>query len=227
MIRRKKADKKQKVKETAKQRAESAVSRFDISQETKNSIWGILSLSLAALSILSFAGKAGTAGVLFAIAAKSLFGWGFFIIPVAFIILGASFIKSISRQIYHSAVFGTALFVFSFLALFYIFGGGNFDIRLTQGGYLGIVLGFPLLNSVGFWASLLILVVLVVIALLVALNVPLYGLIKKTEEEEKLVDNVVIKKGNTVVNETSDSPQLAKTAAVAKPVKVELTDKEI
>src|SRR3989344_8601208 len=106
-----------------KEKSNHVVSRFDISQETKNSIWGILSFSLAILSILSFAGKAGTAGTLFALAARSLFGWGFFIIPVAFIILGASFIKSISRQIYHSAVFGTALFVFSFLALFYVFGG--------------------------------------------------------------------------------------------------------
>src|SRR3989344_9112712 len=224
MVRHKKADKKLKTK---KEKPEPSGSKFDISQETKNSIWGILSFSLAVLAILSFAGKAGTAGMLFNLAARSLFGWGFFVVPVAFVVLGVAFIKSISRQIYHSAVFGTALFLFSFLALFYIFGGGNFDARLTQGGYFGIILGFPLLYSVGFWASLLILVVLVVIALLVALNVPLYGLIKKTEEEEKLVENVVIKKGNTVVNETSDSPQLAKTAAVAKPVKVELTDKEI
>jgi len=223
MARRKNIDKKAKVN---KEKAVSAGSRFDISQETKNSIWGILGFSLAVLSVLSFTGKAGAAGNLFASIARSLFGWGFFVVPVAFAILGVAFIKSISRQIYHSAVFGTALFLFSFLALFYIFGGGNFDARLTQGGYFGIILGFPLLYSVGFWASLLILVVLVVIALLVALNVPLYGLIKKTEEEEKLVDNVVIKKGNTVVNETSDSPQLAKPAAVAKPVKVELTDKE-
>src|SRR3989344_4567528 len=217
MIRRKKADKKQKVKETAKQRAESAVSRFDISQETKNSIWGILSLSLAALSILSFAGKAGTAGVLFAIAAKSLFGWGFFIIPVSFIILGASFIKSISRQIYHSAVFGTALFVFSFLALFYIFGGGNFDIRLTQGGYLGIVLGFPLLSSVGFLASLIVLSVLIVIAILVALNIPVYRLLGREDKEEELVDKVVIKRGNEVIDE--NKPQVSKLAPIARPVR--------
>ncbi|OGN00328.1 MAG: hypothetical protein A2651_00230 [Candidatus Yanofskybacteria bacterium RIFCSPHIGHO2_01_FULL_42_12] len=188
-----------------------------MSQETKNSIWGILSLSLAALSILSFAGKAGTAGVLFAIAAKSLFGWGFFIIPVAFIILGASFIKSISRQIYHSAVFGTALFVFSFLALFYIFGGGNFDIRLTQGGYLGIVLGFPLLNSVGFIASLIILLVLIIIAMLVALNIPIHRLLGKENKEEELVDKIVIKRGNEVIDEKR--PQISKPAPVAKPVR--------
>jgi len=231
MARHKKVDKKQKVR---KERAVSAGSRFDISQETKNSIWGILSFSLAVLAILSFAGKAGTAGTLFNIAARSLFGWGFFIVPVAFIVLGFAFLKSISRQIYHSAVFGTALFMFSFLALFYIFGGGNFDARLVQGGYFGIVLGFPLLYSVGFWASLLILLVLVVVALLVALNVPLYGLITKGKEEEELEDKVVIKRGGAVVetqrqvnpvrSQTSNGVNVGSGAV--KPMKIELSDKE-
>src|SRR3990167_6247006 len=222
MARHKKTDKKVKVR---KERTASAVSRFDISQETKNSIWGILSFSLAILSILSFAGKAGAAGDLFSVAAKALFGWGFFIIPIAFVILGASFIKSISRQIYHSAVFGTILFVFSFLALFYVFGGGDFSIRLTQGGYFGIILGFPLFYSLGFWASLLILLVLMVVALLVALNVPIYTLIKKSEnEEEKLTDKVVIKRGNEIVDEKSDKPAMSKTAPIAKPVKAENND---
>src|SRR3989338_5275227 len=195
MARRKKLEKKEK---PVKERGTSDGSRFDISQETKNSIWGILSFSLAVLAVLSFFGKAGAAGNLFSAVAKSLFGWGFFVIPVAFVILGASFIKSISRQIYYSAVFGTVLFVLSFLAIFYILGGGNFDIRLTQGGYLGIVLGFPLLYSLGFWASLLVLLVLLVIALLVALNVPINGLWKKDEDEESS-DEVVIKRGNEIV----------------------------
>src|SRR3990167_666405 len=216
MARHKKTDKKVKVR---KERTASAVSRFDISQETKNSIWGILSFSLAILSILSFAGKAGAAGNLLSTAAKFLFGWGFFIIPVAFVILGASFIKSISRQIYHSAVFGTILFVFSFLATFYIFGGGDFDIRLTQGGYFGVIFGFPLLYSVGFWASLVVLVVLMVVALLVALNVPIYNLITKDDEEkEKSDDKVVIKRGNEVVNEKNDKTAVSKISPVAKPV---------
>ena len=228
MARHKKVEKKQKVR---RERAASAGSRFDISQETKNSIWGILSFSLAVLSILSFSGKAGAAGDLFSVAAKSLFGWGFFIIPVAFIILGASFIKSISRQIYHSAVFGIILFVFSFLALFYVFGGGDFSIRLTQGGYLGIILGLPLLYSLGFWASLLILLVLMVIALLVALNVPIYTLIKKGEDEEdsanrRTEDKIIIKRGNEVVDEKSNKPAMPKTAPIAKTVKAETSDNQ-
>ena len=211
MARHKNKEKKGKVKEERE-------SRFDISQETKNSIWGIGSFMLAVLSVLSFVGKAGVAGEGFDMFARALFGWGFFIVPIAFVILGLSFIKSISRNIYHSAVFGTLLFVGSVLGMFYIFGNGSFDVRLVQGGYLGVVLGAPLLSSVGFDAALIILLALVVIALLVSLDVPLYGLLSKKDEEEKLVDNVVIKKGSEVV----DQKRLeAKPTLVAKPVKVE------
>ena len=74
-------------------------SRFDIGQETKNSIWGILSFILAVVSVLSFIGRAGQGGALFDSFARSLFGWGFFIIPVALVLLGVAFIKSISRKI--------------------------------------------------------------------------------------------------------------------------------
>ena len=212
MARHKKKDKSAKSKE-------ERVSKFDISRETKNSIWGIGSFILAVLSVLSFVGKAGWAGEGFDIFARSLFGWGFFIVPAAFLLLGLSFVKSISRNIYHSAVFGTLLFVSSVLGMFYIFGNGNFDTRLVQGGYLGVILGAPLLSSVGFGASLIILLSLIIIALLVSLNVPLYGLLsKKDEEEEKLVDNVVIKKGSEVVDQKKQS---VKPALAAKPVKVE------
>ncbi len=209
--------KKEKTASKPKRETESV---FDISQETKNSIWGILSFIIAVLAIFSFVGKAGWAGEGFDILARALFGWGFFLVLVVFILLGVSFIRSISRRIYFSAVVGTLLFVLSVLATFYIFGSGNFDARLTQGGYLGVVFGFPLLSSVGFGASLVILLATVVIALIVSLNVPLYGLMaKKEEEEEKLQDKVVIKKGNEIVD-TSKKPEV-KPVPVAKPVKAE------
>jgi S-DNA-T family DNA segregation ATPase FtsK/SpoIIIE len=204
---------------------------FDISQETKNSIWGILSFIIAVVSILSFLGRAGQGGEFFNIMARSLFGWGFFIIPVAFILLGVAFIKSISRKIYFSAVFGTILFTLAILGIFFIFGEGDFSIRTTQGGYLGIILGLPLLKSVGFTASTIILVALILVAVLVSLDVSIAGLIYKNKDEEdgeeedvkeKLVDNIVIKKGN----ENIDAPKKADPKLVAKPVKADITDKE-
>lgn len=199
---------------------------FDISQETKNSILGVGAIILAILSVLSFFDKAGQGGEIFNLVSRSLFGWGFFIIPVAFLLLGVSFIKSLSRRIYWSAVVGTILFTLSILAIFYIFGEVDFSQRVHQGGYLGVILGFPLVEVTGFTASWIILLATLLVSLLIALNVPIYRLINK-EEEEKLVDHIVVKKGGEVVD--TSKPQLqsqTKFQPVAKPVKAELTDKE-
>ena len=202
---------------------------FDISQETKNSIFGIISVILTVLSTLSFFGKAGAAGEIFNSISKALFGWGFFMVPFAFALLAVAFIKSISRKIYLSAVVGTLLFTLSVLAAFFILGEVNFTERVNQGGYLGIVLGLPLLKSVGPIASWVIIVATLVVSMMVALNVPLYRLLKKEEEEEKpLVDNIVVKKGGEVVDVAKENARVVepRPKPVAQAAKADMTDRE-
>lgn len=224
-------------KSKTKKKEKSESSKFDLglSQETKNGIWGVACLGFALVSILAYVGKAGSAGLLFHDFSVKLFGWGIFLVPVAFAMLGVAFLKSIHRKIYTSAVLGTVLFLISFLALFYIVGHGDFDTRLLQGGYLGVLLGLPLLKFVGFAAALIVLIILIVVSVLVALNIPAHMLIPwlrdKAEEEEKetagaaipampeLKDNVVIKRGDKVVDEKAESAAkaLADKAAPPKP----------
>jgi len=197
-----------------------------LGQETRNSIWGIISFSLALLSLLSFFGKAGRAGELFNITARSLFGWGFFIIPVAFIFLGISFVKSLSRRVYSSAMLGTALFVLTFLGLFYIFGGGDTSTRVIQGGYLGLIFGYPLLAFVGFTASTIVLITLSIIAVLVSLNISIGGLFAKPPKEDDSTD-VIVKKGNEIVDQNKPEFKPSITPVNARAVKAEpMSDKE-
>ncbi len=201
-------------------KAESGEGHFDISLETRNSIWGILSFIAAIVSVLAFIHKAGAAGELFNSLTHLLFGWGFFIVPVAFALLGGAFIKSISRKVALSAVLGTVLFVLSSLAIFFIIGEGDTARRIVQGGYLGLVLGYPLLRLVGTIAALIVLAALIVIAVLLSLNVPLYQLVTREEGDEdeeageKAMDRVVIKKGN----ETLPAEPRVGPAPAPKPV---------
>ncbi len=199
--------------------------RFDIHQETKNSIWAVASFSFALLSVLSFIGKAGRAGHVFDRTAHSLFGWGFFIIPLAFIFLGTSFVKSLSRKVYTNAVFGTVLFVLTFLGLFFIFGGGDVHARIVQGGYLGVIFGYPLLTSVGFTASTIILFTLGLIAILVSMNISIGSIFAQPPTEEMKSTDVIIKKGNEVMPQKPDfKPAIT---PIAKPAKIEpMSDKE-
>ena len=194
---------------------------FDLAQETKNSIWAVFSFGLVILSGLAFFNKAGAAGEIFSNLARSLFGWGFFLIPLAFLILGVSFIKSVSRKIYTSAILGTLLFVLSFLAIFYILGGGDFQIRVVQGGYFGAILGFPALKAFGFIASFIALLLLLLVSLLTALNISIVGLIfKKKEKEEYLQDKVVIKRGTEIIDAKEDSrPKQEPAKGIAAPIR--------
>src|SRR3989344_4880751 len=196
--------------------------KFDISQETKNSIWGIASFIFSVLTVLSFLGRAGRAGDIFNLFARMLFGWGFFIIPIAFLLLGFSFFKSVTRRIYFSAVFGTTLFTLAFLAILYIFGNGDFSRRIIQGGYLGAILGLPLLTSVGFTAAIIILVAALAVSVLVSLDISIPNLIwgKKEElEKDKPMEAMVVKRNNEIVSDKRETS--AKSVPAAVPIKTD------
>lgn len=200
-----------------------------LSQETKNGIWGVASLGLAVVSMLAFFGKAGQVGELFASVARSLFGWGIFLVPLGLTLLGIAFLKSISRKIYTSAIVGTALFVLGFLAVFHILGNGDLSLRLHQGGYLGLIIGLPMLRAVGFTSSFVILVVLLFVSVLIALNISVHKLILRKKEdiesEEEtpiLKDNVVIKRGMQIVDiKAEEAAAAAKAKAQAAMPKVQ------
>lgn len=198
--------------------------RIDIAQETRNSIWGVIAFSLTLVSILSFIGRAGRAGEAFNTIARTLFGYGFFIIPIALLFLGYSFFKSIHRQIYSTALFGTCLFVLTFLGGLYIYGHGDMPVRVIHGGYLGVLFGYPLLTMVGFTAAAIILLALAVIALLISMDISLAALFFNKKPDLGPEESVIVKKGNDVVNQKPDfKPSVT---PVAKTAPVPLTDKE-
>ncbi len=200
-----------------------------VSQETRNSISGILCFLIVVVSILAFVGKAGSAGIYFNMTAHSLFGWGFFIVPVAFAMLGVAFIKSIHRKVAKSALLGTLLFVLSVLGVFYSTGESDAPARIVQGGYLGVILGWPLLSFLGFWATMVILAGLVVVSVLLALDVPIYQLFMRSSPEEdeaheavmkeKDIQTLVVKSGGKMLDERA-------MAATGVPKKEEVRQSE-
>lgn len=196
-----------------------------LAQETINGIWGVVSFALAVITTLAFFNKAGVAGEYFTDFAKTFFGWGIFLIPIVLILIGAAFLKSISRKIYSSLWLGTSLFLLSFLGVFYVIT--NNAVRIQHGGYLGLILGYPLLNFLGFAASLIVLVVLIVISVIIVLDISIYSLFARKTEEDELVeeagrplqDNVVIKRGNEIVNPLAEEREQRLKAQTVVPMK--------
>ncbi|MFC1700563.1 DNA translocase FtsK 4TM domain-containing protein [Patescibacteria group bacterium] len=166
-------------------------------RETKQGIIAIACFSFALISLLSFFEAAGVFGRYFYKLSRLFFGRGFFLATIGFILIGLAIITSRfkikkGRQIiYQSAFFGVSIFVISVLGFFHIFAfpRNNFEQGLSSvilygGGYLGLAIGYPLINFLGFWAGLIILITLLIISILVFFNVPLSFLKKKAIVDE-------------------------------------------
>lgn len=151
--------------------------------ETKKGILAIVSFTLAILSLLSFFNGAGFLGQYFLRISKLFFGSGFFLVPVVFVLVGLAIImprfnlSGRKRPAYKTIFIGIVFFVLSILGIFHTF-------NYKGGGYLGLLIGYPLMSFLGFWASLLILLALLIISILVIFNIPLIPVKKEVPPAE-------------------------------------------
>ena len=164
------AKKKQKKPKKAKLKGKKPTLR----SETKKGILAIVCFALAILSFLSFFGGAGLFGRYFVQAGRFLFGQALFLICLTFLLIGLAAL--ILKQVYKIIFIGAIVFVLSILGIFYVIS--------EAGGYLGLIIGYPLVKFLGFWASLIILLALLIISILITFNIPLIPLKKEKEKEE-------------------------------------------
>ena len=175
-----------------KNKAQTKVKKSSLHSDTKKGILAIISFTLAILSFLSFFDGAGAFGQYSLKMSKLFFGQGFFLIPISLILVGSAVLmprkKSASAQgfgrtkrIYRTIFIGVILFLISVLGIFHVIGNGS-----RAGGYLGMAIGYPLNNFLGFGASLVVLLALLIISFLITFNLSLLPA-KKDEKEEPII----------------------------------------
>lgn len=137
----------------------------------------IFLFGLAAISLLSFVDAAGQFGHYVDRAFGWTVGWGRFILPFLFGILGYLFLHPNEFTLRWRHYFGIILFLFSGLALLHLtIPLEEFNTAATigrGGGHLGLLLARPLLNFTGVLATIVILVGIFCASWLVMLNAPL------------------------------------------------------
>ena len=164
--------------------------------ETKKGILVVVSFTLALLTFLSFFNIAGTWGEYFLKISKLLFGKGFFLISISFALAGIAIliphfkISGSKKPVYKTIVIGITLFIFSILGVFHIFSSGVNEE--AGGGYLGLVIGYPLITYLGFWASLIVLLSFLIISILIIFNIPLVPLKEEEKKEVSMVKPSII-----------------------------------
>ncbi len=180
-----------KSKKTSKKSKKGLKKRPVLRAETKKGIWVVVCFAAVLVSLLSFVGVAGIFGRYFTQFSKILFGTGFFLVTVIFLLAGLAIIQprfkskgksqTKAKPAYRAILIGIFILIFSVLGIFHIFSP-----EAKTGGYLGLVLGYPLANYFGFWAGLVILLALLTISVLITFNVSL--LPSKKEEQQEWPD---------------------------------------
>ena len=146
--------------------------------ETKNSILAVFSFAIAFVLILSAFGKAGVAGAMAQDFLRSIFGKGFWVAPLAFLIVGFSLLWDFQKKTYKTTVMGIFLFIVSSLGGLDLLGGAY------TGGYVGFLSSYPMLKFFDFWVSAIVFVSLFAVSLIMMLNLSLRFGGKTAEIEE-------------------------------------------
>jgi DNA segregation ATPase FtsK/SpoIIIE, S-DNA-T family len=146
-----------------KQKFSKSNSFNKLKTETRHSIWAILFFVLAvfllmSMSVFSAAGKAGNFVYEFL---NYFLGIGYILLPLLFVLLGSSFLKSEIPNIGWTRTISATMFLLSSL--------GMIDVVSMEhaGGFLGRILSTPLVSLFDVYASIIFLGAILIISILV------------------------------------------------------------
>lgn len=235
MAKNSKQDKKEKEEKYSKENNRSNKKRNDeggLKHETKYGIYALIAFLVAFFFILSGFGGAGPSGRVIHALFSTLFGVGYWLVPILSILLGASYLKSIRPNIGLSHMVSSLIFLLS--------GLGIIDIATSthQGGVVGSIVSFPFLKLFDTLFSVLFLVCLLVISILILFDArlgfanimdALRALFGKKRKEKDMLDDSEVKKIEEKIKSDMPIEQVQKESIrekVAKVVGMEKNDDE-
>jgi DNA segregation ATPase FtsK/SpoIIIE, S-DNA-T family len=132
--------------------------------QTKEAILGICAFLVALLSLLAAFAKAGIIGEYVFSFLSKLFGIGYYLIPIVFVMLGISYLRGTAQRLKHSQSIGSTLFFISGLGIIYL-------LPEHAGGIIGRWLATPLLKMFDLPATASLLGAILIISILVTFNI--------------------------------------------------------
>ncbi len=151
--------------------------KIDLDTETKRSIGIVIILAVGGVSLLSLFGLSGALGVYLEQAMLVLFGWGRWLFPIFLLIIGFLLYNRGKDWVRGASYLGLFLFVIFFSALLHLFiSQDNWSQTIASGaggGYLGYLIVLAFDKIMGFWASLIVIIGLLLISFMLMFNAPL------------------------------------------------------
>lgn len=184
-------------------KSEGIFEELRLHPETKKGIWGVLFIGVAIVLFLANFAQAGPAGdFIYSIFSKLLGEWGYFLLPIIFLLMGGVFLVSERNKIYGVTFFGAVLFVLSGLGLIDVV----FDSQ--KAGIVGGAAG-SIKNLFGQIASIIILLALITVSFLITLNLPLKIRRKEKgdEDDEEIEEEVEIEQIEEVEEQKAEQQE--------------------
>lgn len=157
--------------------------KVDLDPDMKRGVLIILILAFGAIGFLSLFGLAEGLGKYLEQGIIFLFGWGKWLFPLAIMAIGFLMYNRGKEWVRGANYLGLFIFLIFFSALLHItVGQDNWKIVVENGGgggYIGYGIILIFSKIMGFWASLISVVCLILISLMLMLNASLESLIGK------------------------------------------------
>jgi len=151
-----------------------------VAPETRHGVVIVITLTLAAVFFLSVFGLAGTLGNAIGDGLGTLFGWQRYVVPIYLAIIGYLLLFPERFHLGRGRWLGWLLFFFATAGLLQMFVPADNSVPRAiagdGGGYIGVILHFPLQAAFGLWAAVLLMIGLWLVGILVMLNTTLQRL---------------------------------------------------
>lgn len=210
--------------------------QLNLKRETRKGVAVVFFIVLSLLFVLSLTDHAGPLGTILGRVLKLAFGWMAYGAPVIFLLVSIALLKpnedekqtnTISTHAYVGGVL-LVLTLTGFLHLLVLRTDPSQAFDLVKsgigGGYLGVLTSYPLIQVMGFMASLLIVLAAILISFLVTFNVSIKDLFKRWGKDR----GAAVKNGSFKINNPQGSGfvkesvgemnRVAREAAADKPV---------
>lgn len=142
--------------------------KIKLKEETRYSIWGIIFFVVGFLVLLSIFKMAGVVGDLIYSGLSSIFGIGYYLLPILLGVMGYSFMKTERPYVAKfQAVFGLLSLLSALAIADLAVNGKGESLNIIYGGYLGSMFAWPFVKLFGIYAAILLLGALLIISLII------------------------------------------------------------
>lgn len=169
--------------------------QLNLKHETRKAIISVFFIVIAVLFALSLSGSAGSFGQVASRVLRLAFGWMAYGVPVIFLIVALALLRkdegedanTVSTHAYVGAVLLTVTLT-GFLHALVLKADVNQAFQLVKdgrgGGYLGVLSSYPLMQLMGFVATLVVIVAGVIVSVMVTFNISLRDLLFRKVKQE-------------------------------------------